>query len=97
VTGQGAHLPEPGAPGAPVVSVRLFAAASAAAGARTVEVPAGGVAAVVSALVTACPPRFGEVLAVSSLMCDGQRLDPTSTEALAGGAVLDVLPPFAGG
>jgi molybdopterin converting factor small subunit len=31
------------------------------------------------------------------LVWDGHRLDPTGAEPLPGGAVVDVLPPFAGG
>ena len=51
----------------------------------------------VGALRTALGPRFAEVLAVSSLLCAGNRLDPASTTELPAGAVVDVLPPFAGG
>lgn len=80
-----------------VVTIRLFAAARAAAGAAEVEVPAGPVAEVLRELADGRPPRFAEVLAVSSLVSSGVRLDPSSTAVLVPGAVVDVLPPFAGG
>lgn len=80
-----------------MVTFRLFAAARAAAGSSQVEVPAGPVAEVLRTLADGMPPRFAEVLSVSSLMADGIRLDPTADSHLAAGAVVDVLPPFAGG
>ena len=80
-----------------MVTFRLFAAARAAAGSSQVEVPAGPVAEVLRALADGLPPRFAEVLSVSSLMAEGVRLDPSSESPLAAGAVVDVLPPFAGG
>ena len=40
---------------------------------------------------------FGGVLASSSLLADGVRLDHTSTVPIPGGTTVDVLPPFAGG
>jgi molybdopterin converting factor small subunit len=80
-----------------VVTFRLFAAARAAAGRAEVQVPAGPIADTVAALLAQGPPRLGEVVSISSLVCDGRRLDPGSTEPLPDGAVVDVLPPFAGG
>jgi sulfur-carrier protein len=80
------------------VTVRLFAAARAAASGRdVVEVPAGRLDALVAELAAAHPPRLAEVLSVSTLVCDGVRLDATCPMELAPGAVIDVLPPFAGG
>ena len=58
---------------------------------------AGPTAAVIAALTAATPAAFTDVLAVSSLVSDGIRLDPSSQAPLAGGLVVDVLPPFAGG
>jgi molybdopterin converting factor small subunit len=81
-----------------IVTVRLFAAARAAAGGTaTLHVPAGRLDRLLADLRDALPPRFGEVLAVSSLVSDGVRLDPAHPVALPAGAVIDVLPPFAGG
>jgi molybdopterin converting factor small subunit len=79
------------------VTFRLFAAARAAAGTAEVQLPGGPTQQVLERLAADLPPRFGAVLAVSSLVADGRRLDPTSAELLAGGTVIDVLPPFAGG
>ncbi|MCU0301210.1 MAG: hypothetical protein MUF35_06340 [Candidatus Nanopelagicales bacterium] len=80
-----------------MVTFHLFAAARAAAGRQHVEVPAGPVRAGVEALLAGAPPRLAEVLAISSLVCDGRRLDPASEDPLPDGAEVDVLPPFAGG
>ncbi len=92
----GAQLPQPALEG--VVTFRLFAAARAAAdGASEVRVAAGPVDSVVADLVRALPTRFEEVLSISSLLYDGVRIGCSDTAALPGGAVVDVLPPFAGG
>ncbi len=80
-----------------VVTIRLFAAARAAAGTAEVTVPAGPVSEVLGRLAEGRSARFAEVLSVSSLMADGTRIDPGSDSPLAAGAVVDVLPPFAGG
>ena len=83
-------VPEP-------VTVRLFAGARAAAGTSEVRLDPAPVDELVAALVAALPGRFARVLAISSLVCDGTRLDPHSQTPIAAGAVVDVLPPFAGG
>jgi molybdopterin converting factor small subunit len=81
------------------VTVRYFAGAKAAAGTRTetVDLPAG---ATVVDLVTALAADHGEalarVLAAASFLLDETAVHERST-VLADGAVLDVLPPFAGG
>ncbi|HEX6887526.1 MAG TPA: MoaD/ThiS family protein [Candidatus Nanopelagicales bacterium] len=80
-----------------MVVIRLFAAARAAAGRSEVMVPAGPIRDVVAGLLADAPSRLAQVVAVSSLVSDGVRLDPDSAAALPDGAVLDVLPPFAGG
>jgi molybdopterin synthase sulfur carrier subunit len=79
------------------VTVRLFAAAREAAGARELYLPAGPLDEVLSALRHDRSARFRDVLALCSLVCDGVRLDPQGISVLRPGAVLDVLPPFAGG
>lgn len=79
------------------VTVRLFAAARAAAGTAELHVAAGPVDAVVRDVAAGRSPRFAQVLAISSLVSDGVRLDPRDPTPLPAGAVLDVLPPFAGG
>ena len=93
-----APQPTQGPATAAPVTVRLFAAARAAASGRAaVEVRPGPVREIVAELVAAHPPRFAEVLSRSTLVCDGTRLDPDDPAVVPPGAVVDVLPPFAGG
>lgn len=81
------------------VTVRYFAGAKAAAGTRSedVTVPAGTT---VDDLITALAADHGEALA-RVLAAAGFLLDEVAvrdrTVVLAEGAVVDVLPPFAGG
>lgn len=81
------------------VTVRYFAGAKAAAGcgSEPMTVPAGTT---IAALVEAVAADHGEalvkVLAASSFLLDGTAVHDRD-EVLADGAVLDVLPPFAGG
>jgi molybdopterin converting factor small subunit len=81
------------------VTVRYFAGAKAAAGTRSedVTVPAG---ATVDDLVTALAADHGDalarVLAAASFLLDEVAVRDR-TLVLAEGAVVDVLPPFAGG
>ncbi len=84
--------PRPGA-----VTFRMFASARAAAGTSEVHVAPGPTSHVVAALAAGLPPRFADVLASSSLLADGVRLDPISTAMIPGGTTVEVLPPFAGG
>jgi sulfur-carrier protein len=83
--------------GEAVVTFRLYASARAAAGTSELRVAAGPTAAVVAALAARAPVQFAAILAVSSLVADGIRLDRTSLDLLPAGAIVDVLPPFAGG
>ena len=91
----GPRSPEGPGPGA--VTFRMFASARAAAGAAEVHVAPGPTSEVVTALAAGLPPRFADVLAVSSLLADACRLDHASPAPIAGGTIVDVLPPFAGG
>ncbi|NYD39286.1 molybdopterin converting factor small subunit [Actinomycetospora corticicola] len=81
------------------VTVRYFAGAKAAAGrgSEPVTVPVGTT---IAALVEAIAADHGEalvkVLAASSFLLDGTAVH-SRDDVLADGAVLDVLPPFAGG
>lgn len=81
------------------VTVRYFAGAKAAAGTRSedVTVPSG---ATVDDLITALAADHGEalarVLAAASFLLDEVAVRDR-TLVLAEGAVVDVLPPFAGG
>jgi sulfur-carrier protein len=81
------------------VTVRYFAGAKAAAGTRSepVELPDG---ATVADLLTVLAADHGEalarVLAAASFLLDEVAVHDRAT-VLADGAVVDVLPPFAGG
>ena len=86
-----------GGPGPGTVMFRMFASARVAAGASEVHVAPGPTVEVVTALAAALPPKFAEVIAASSLVADGHRLDHASPAPIAGGTIVDVLPPFAGG
>lgn len=79
------------------VTIRLFAAARAAAGSAELQVSPGPLDILVAGLTAALPAPFARVLAVSSLVSDGVRLDARQPIPIPPGAVIDVLPPFAGG
>ncbi|MFC5948794.1 MoaD/ThiS family protein [Pseudonocardia lutea] len=81
------------------VTVRYFAAAKAAAGrdAETLEVPADTtVAALGDTLAERHGPEFARVLARCSYLVDEVAVR-NPQRVLPEGAVVDVLPPFAGG
>jgi len=82
-----------------VVTIRYFAGAAAAAGLEEERVTLPPGAAVADALAGAGArrgPALARVIAASSVLVDGVH-HRTGDAALAGGATLDVLPPFAGG
>lgn len=76
------------------VTVRYWAAARAAAG-GAVETVSADTLTDLLATIGRDRPALAEVLAICSFMVDGERLDPAA--ALTDGAVVDALPPFAGG
>lgn len=77
--------------------IRYFAAARAAAGVpeETVPVPDGASVAQIADLLSARHPDLGRVLTRCSFLLD--EVAVRDLEAPAAGAMLDVLPPFAGG
>lgn len=79
------------------VLVRFFAGAAAAAGVEEEEVivPAGATVASLVAALAVRGPELARVLAASSFLVEAVSARPE--DALADGATLDVLPPFAGG
>lgn len=84
-----------------VVTVRYWAAARAAAGCDVDDVPLTGTATLADVLDEVRrrhDGRFASVLGVCSLLVDErpQTGDPAGV-AVSPGAVVDVLPPFAGG
>jgi molybdopterin converting factor small subunit len=78
------------------VTVRYFAGARAASGVDTEQLPAATLEELVGRIVDVHGDRLARVLTACSFLVDG-----TSTRnpavSLAPGAVVDVLPPFAGG
>lgn len=80
-----------------MVTIRLFAAARAAAGASEVEIESGPVAAVLAELVARSPGDLARVLPHCAVVAAGERFEHSSAAVLAPGTILDVLPPFAGG
>jgi molybdopterin synthase sulfur carrier subunit len=80
----------------PWVVVRYFAAARAAAGVATERVAAATVEDLVRNICEAHGARMTSVMAVASLLLDGQ-VAHEPTRSLLGVDYVDVLPPFAGG
>ncbi len=79
------------------VSVRLFAAARAAAGVGEVQVDPGAFGTVLRTLESDYP-SLAEVLPRCSYLVDGVAVHGDPDEIMVGdGLELDVLPPFAGG
>ena len=79
-----------------MILVRYFAGARAAAGVTEEKLAAGTVAALVAALAERHGPRLAQVLTASTFLVDGLACRDRSAP-LAADAVVDVLPPFAGG
>ncbi|HTN54537.1 MAG TPA: MoaD/ThiS family protein [Microbacterium sp.] len=77
-----------------MAQVRFFAAAEEAVGSAQLTVDATTVAALTAALRDE-HPALAEILPRCSVLVDGARVDDSSP--LRGDAVVDVLPPFAGG
>jgi sulfur-carrier protein len=79
-----------------MVTVRYFAGARAAVGVDTETRDAGSLQELVGQLVDAHGERLERVLTACSFLVDGTTTRDR-TLLLAPGAVVDVLPPFAGG
>lgn len=89
------QVPVPGPSGdAGQVTVRYWAGARQAAGVAQDEVAPGTVGDVLGAVVSA-RPALAEVLPICSLLLDGRVVE--RSRRVEPGAVLEVLPPFAGG
>jgi sulfur-carrier protein len=78
----------------PEVTIRYFAAARAAAGESTATARAGSLKELVGA-VSADRPELARVLGICTFMVDGERVGLDTR--LGDGALVDALPPFAGG
>ncbi|MDO8732211.1 MAG: MoaD/ThiS family protein [Actinomycetota bacterium] len=80
-----------------VVHVRLFAAAKAAAGIAEIDVAAGTIGSISRELISQFS-ALASILPSCSFLVDGAQPPQGGDLASVGrGAVLDVLPPFAGG
>ena len=79
-----------------VVTVRYFAGARAASGIDTESCAAGTLEELVGRIVEAHGERLERVLTACSFLVDGTQTRDRSLQ-LSPGAVVDVLPPFAGG
>ena len=82
--------------GTATVTVRYFAGARAASGVETEIRQAGTLEELVGQLVDAHGERLRRVLTACSFLVDGTATRDRAL-VLAPGAVVDVLPPFAGG
>ncbi len=78
-----------------VVTVRYWAGARAAAGVDDETVPAAPTVALLVAHLARARPQLGPVLAVASVLVDGRA--GSGDDPVPAGAVVEVLPPFAGG
>lgn len=78
------------------VTVRLFAAARAAAGAAELTVTAGTVGELKERLSADLGPDFARVVRGSSVLVNGT-VSAADSAALPNGSTVDILPPFAGG
>jgi sulfur-carrier protein len=80
-------------------TARYWAALKEAAGTAEEAVTASTLAELLDAVRRTHPPRFGQVLGVCSFLVDGEPVGTRDPEhvRLADGAVVDCLPPFAGG
>ena len=79
-----------------MATVRYFAAAAEAAGTEQEQVAAPTLGALLADLRSRHGARLSRVLEVSSVLHDGQYVEDPATP-LPDDALLDVLPPFAGG
>lgn len=79
-----------------MATVRYFAAAAEAAGTESEQINADDLGALLDELIRIHGPGLAEVLPRCSILYDGQYVTDRSL-ALPHDAVLDVLPPFAGG
>ena len=80
----------------PTVTVRYFAGARAAAGVETEQRSAASLDELVLGLAAAHGEKLARVLPACSFLVDGTTTRDRAS-ALSPGAVVDVLPPFAGG
>ncbi|GAA1570151.1 MoaD/ThiS family protein [Kribbella hippodromi] len=78
----------------PEVTIRYFAAARSAAGESSATAEARSIGDLVTTVSTG-RPELARVLSICTFLLDGERAD--SSTPLTQGALVDALPPFAGG
>jgi sulfur-carrier protein len=79
------------------VRIRYWAAARDAAGTAEEDGPAGPLAALLAAAVARHGPALSALLGCCSFLVDGERRGRADGREIPAGAVVEVLPPFAGG
>jgi molybdopterin synthase sulfur carrier subunit len=79
-----------------MATVRYFAAARAAAGVSTEDIPAGSLKELVDLLQERHGAGLARVLGACSFLVDGLASREPTTR-LTGASTVDILPPFAGG
>ncbi len=79
-----------------MTQVRLFAAAADAAGTATEDVSSATLGELVQILTERHGEQFATVMQRCSVLVDGRAVTDSS-ESIGDAAVIDVLPPFAGG
>ncbi len=84
---------EPAAP----VTVRYWAGARDAAGCAEESVDPGTLAALLERLSDRHGPQLARIIAGSVVLIDGVKVDRSAALGVGGGALVEVLPPFAGG
>lgn len=85
-------------PSTPVtITLRYWAAAKEAAGTSEEQMSAASLQEALDGAGERHGSRLAAVLQVASLLVDGVRVTPDQHPRLADGAVVEVLPPFAGG
>ncbi|TDD48846.1 MoaD/ThiS family protein [Kribbella antibiotica] len=78
----------------PEVTIRYFAAARSAAGESTATADAASLGDLITT-VSVDRPELARVLSLCTFLLDGERAVPSTP--LRAGALVDALPPFAGG
>jgi molybdopterin converting factor small subunit len=79
------------------VTVRYWAGARDLAGCVEESVDAAPLNILLERLGARHGHRLARVIAVSVVLIDGAKVDPSTAEVVTHGALVEVLPPFAGG
>lgn len=82
---------------AAVVTVRAFAAAAEALGARVIELDAASVPEALSSLRRTADPRFEEILSTCSIWLGDEPVRHDEAVVLRDGDEIAILPPVSGG